>query len=342
MAFDLLALDDRDLTGEPFAERRRLLESVLGGDLGRVHLTPMTDDPDVAEDWFTRFEGAGFDGVMAKPADQPYQQDKRVMWKVKHERTADCVVAGFRWHKDGEGVGSLLLGLFDDDGTLHHVGVASSFTAARRTRAGRRAGAAARATPSTTTRGATGPTTRPQAQADGARCRAASAGGTPRRTSRGSRCAPSWWPRSATSTCSAAASATAVASCASAPTARPTVCTYAQLDEVAPAELGRHLPARRDLGSGDRVEGLVACSGRSGSRGGTRRCRAPWRRRSAPAPRLAVGHAVEREVLEPRQEPHAGALGDALEVGQRLRRRCRRAALIGLSTRYMPGPQCDG
>ena len=104
----------------------------------------MTDDADVAEDWFTRFEGAGFDGVMAKPADQPYVQDKRVMWKVKHERTADCVVAGFRWHKDGEGVGSLLLGLFDDDGTLHHVGVASSFTAARRGRAGRRAGAAPR------------------------------------------------------------------------------------------------------------------------------------------------------------------------------------------------------
>jgi ATP-dependent DNA ligase len=132
VAFDLLALGDRDLTGEPFAERRRLLEGVLAGDLARVHLTPMTDDAAVAEDWFTRFEGAGFDGVMAKPADEPYQQDKRVMWKVKHERTADCVVAGFRWHKDGEGVGSLLLGLFDDEGTLHHVGVASSFTAARR------------------------------------------------------------------------------------------------------------------------------------------------------------------------------------------------------------------
>jgi ATP-dependent DNA ligase len=132
VAFDLLALDDRDLTGEPFAERRQILESVLSGDLGRVHLTPMTDDPDVAEDWFTRFEGAGFDGVMAKPAAEPYLQDKRVMWKVKHERTADCVVAGFRVHKDGEGVGSLLLGLFDDDGTLHHVGVASSFSAARR------------------------------------------------------------------------------------------------------------------------------------------------------------------------------------------------------------------
>jgi ATP-dependent DNA ligase len=132
VAFDLLALGDRDLTAAPFTERRELLEGVLGGALGRVYLTPITDDPDTAQDWFTRFEGAGFDGVMAKPADQPYLQDKRIMWKVKHERTADCVVAGFRMHKDGEGVGSLLLGLFDDEGTLHHVGVASSFTAARR------------------------------------------------------------------------------------------------------------------------------------------------------------------------------------------------------------------
>jgi ATP-dependent DNA ligase len=132
VAFDLLALDDRDLTEEPFGARRRLLESVLDGELARVHLTPLTEDPDIAEDWFNRFEGAGFDGVVAKQVDLPYQQDKRVMWKVKHERTADCVVAGFRWHKDGETVGSLLLGLFDDDGTLHHVGVASSFAAARR------------------------------------------------------------------------------------------------------------------------------------------------------------------------------------------------------------------
>jgi len=132
VAFDLLALDDRDLRGVPFRERRQLLESVLDGALARVHLTPMTDDPDLAEDWFTRFEGAGFDGVMAKPSDLPYAEDKRTMWKVKHERTADCVVAGFRVHKDGEGVGSLLLGLFDDDGVLHHVGVASSFTAVRR------------------------------------------------------------------------------------------------------------------------------------------------------------------------------------------------------------------
>jgi ATP-dependent DNA ligase len=132
VAFDLLAAGDDDLTGRPFSERRAGLEQIFDGSFGRVHLTPITGDPAVAEDWFTRFEGAGFDGVMAKPADQPYQQDKRVMFKVKHERTADCVVAGYRMHKDGEGVGSLLLGLYDDDGTLHHVGVASSFTAARR------------------------------------------------------------------------------------------------------------------------------------------------------------------------------------------------------------------
>ncbi len=134
IAFDLLALGDTDLTGEPFRERRRILETLFtGGDRPGTHLTPITTDPEVAQDWFTRFEGAGFDGVMVKSKDLPYMQDKRVMIKVKHERTADCVVAGFRWHKDGKGVGSLLLGLFDDDGNLHHVGVASSFSAARRT-----------------------------------------------------------------------------------------------------------------------------------------------------------------------------------------------------------------
>ncbi|MGV9677850.1 ATP-dependent DNA ligase [Nocardia sp. NPDC003482] len=132
VAFDLLALGDRDLTEEPFAERRRLLETVVDNSVPRLHRTPLTSDPDVAQDWFTRFEGAGFDGVMVKATDLPYLQDKRVMIKVKHERTADCVVAGFRWHKDGQGVGSLLLGLYDDAGRLHHVGVASSFTAARR------------------------------------------------------------------------------------------------------------------------------------------------------------------------------------------------------------------
>ena len=99
-----------------------------------VYLTPATRDPAVAQDWFSRFEGAGLDGVVAKRLDDVYQPDKRVMFKVKHARTADCVVAGFRWHKNGPGtmVGSLLLGLYDDAGTLHHVGVTSSFTTAAR------------------------------------------------------------------------------------------------------------------------------------------------------------------------------------------------------------------
>jgi ATP-dependent DNA ligase len=132
VAFDLLALGDRDLRDEPFSERRRLLEGILGGGRHRIYVTPITSDADQANDWFHRFEGAGFDGVMAKPADGPYLEDQRIMWKVKHLRTADCVVAGFRWHKDGEGVGSLLLGLYDETGNLHHVGVASAFTAARR------------------------------------------------------------------------------------------------------------------------------------------------------------------------------------------------------------------
>jgi ATP-dependent DNA ligase len=132
IAFDLLALGDRDLCAQPFHERRRLLEEVLPANHPRLYLTPISDDAEVAQDWFHRFEGAGFDGVMAKPADAPYVQDQRAMFKVKHQRTADCVVAGFRWHKDGAGIGSLLVGLYDDRGTLHHVGVATSFTAARR------------------------------------------------------------------------------------------------------------------------------------------------------------------------------------------------------------------
>jgi ATP-dependent DNA ligase len=132
VAFDILALGDDDLMGVPFAERRRLLESALAEAEPPVHLTPATSDPEVARDWFERFEGAGLDGVIAKGVDLTYQPDKRTMLKVKHERTADCVLAGFRIHKDGEGVGSLLLGLYDDAGTLHHVGVATSFSVARR------------------------------------------------------------------------------------------------------------------------------------------------------------------------------------------------------------------
>jgi len=132
VAFDLLALDRRDLRDEPFAVRRALLEEALGDSAAPIHLTPSTTDPDVATDWFSRFEGAGLDGVVAKRPDLGYREGERVMIKVKHERTADCVVAGFRWHKSGGVVGSMLLGLYDGNGVLHHVGVTASFTAARR------------------------------------------------------------------------------------------------------------------------------------------------------------------------------------------------------------------
>jgi ATP-dependent DNA ligase len=132
VAFDLLALGDDDLTGRPFAERREALERVLADVTPPLHLTPATRDPATAADWFTRFEGAGLDGVIAKGLGDPYQPGKRVLAKVKQQRTADVVVGGFRWHKDGEGVGSLLLGLHDDEGRLRHIGVASSFSAARR------------------------------------------------------------------------------------------------------------------------------------------------------------------------------------------------------------------
>ena len=132
VAFDLLALGDDDLRPRPFAERRALLERVLKKARPPIHLTPATSDPQLAQEWFSRFEGAGLDGVVAKPTDGPYLEDKRAMLKVKHDRTADCVVGGFRWHKDGEGVGSLLLGIYDDEGSLHHVGVCTSFSVARR------------------------------------------------------------------------------------------------------------------------------------------------------------------------------------------------------------------
>ncbi|MGI8686495.1 MAG: ATP-dependent DNA ligase [Acidimicrobiales bacterium] len=132
VAFDILALGDRDLRRTPFAQRRALLCDALAGVVPPVHVTPCTDDREVATDWFHRFEGAGLDGVIAKPAGVLYKEGDRAMVKVKHERTADCVVAGFRWHKSGPVVGSLLLGLYDDEGVLHHVGVAAAFTMARR------------------------------------------------------------------------------------------------------------------------------------------------------------------------------------------------------------------
>ena len=132
VAFDLLALGDEDLTGRPQNERRALLEQALAKAEPPVHLTPATDDATVAREWFSVFEGAGLDGVMAKPLDATYLQDKRTMFKIKHLRTADVVVAGYRLHKSGPVVGSLMLGLYDENGALQHVGVAASFPMARR------------------------------------------------------------------------------------------------------------------------------------------------------------------------------------------------------------------
>jgi ATP-dependent DNA ligase len=134
VAWDLLAVDDEDLRQRPYSDRRHSLTARLRAGVPGVHVTPTTEDRGLAADWFERFEGAGLDGVIAKRLDGPYEPGKRGWAKVKHARTADVAVAGFRWHKDetGTGVGSLILGLHDDAGTLHHAGVASGFSAARR------------------------------------------------------------------------------------------------------------------------------------------------------------------------------------------------------------------
>jgi ATP-dependent DNA ligase len=133
VAFDLLAANGKSLMALAQHERREKLEALLSNVAPPVYLTPMTRDRAVAEEWLNRFEGAGLDGVIAKPESAPYEPGKRAMFKIKHARTADCVVAGFRWHKSGgDVVGSLLLGLYDDSGVLHHVGVTSSFTMEKR------------------------------------------------------------------------------------------------------------------------------------------------------------------------------------------------------------------
>jgi ATP-dependent DNA ligase len=133
VAFDVLAADNKNVMGEPQSARRTALEQLLSGVRAPVYLTPMTREREQARHWLEHFEGAGLDGVIAKPAGLTYQPGKRAMIKVKHARTADCVVAGFRWHKSGkDAVGSLLLGLYDDEGVLQHVGVTSSFTTAMR------------------------------------------------------------------------------------------------------------------------------------------------------------------------------------------------------------------
>jgi ATP-dependent DNA ligase len=134
VVFDLLCLGARDLRPRPFEERRAALEQALSGVEPPLHLSPSTRDRGRAADWFRRFEGAGLDGVMAKLAEGPYTPNQRTMLKIKHERDCDCVVAGFRWHKQGAGVavGSLLLGLYDEGGALQHVGVCASFPMAKR------------------------------------------------------------------------------------------------------------------------------------------------------------------------------------------------------------------
>jgi ATP-dependent DNA ligase len=133
VAFDVLALGDEDLTRHPFRQRRQRLVDALAGARPPVHVTPATTDRDLAQRWFTEFEGAGLDGVVAKPLDGVYAQDKRVMFKIKHERTADCVLAGYRPHKSGpDAIGSLLLGLYRDDGALASVGVIGAFPMATR------------------------------------------------------------------------------------------------------------------------------------------------------------------------------------------------------------------
>jgi ATP-dependent DNA ligase len=136
VAWDLLAEGDEDLRALPQTERRARLERALANVKPPIHITPATRDRVTAADWFQRFEGAGLDGVMAKPVGLAYAPGKRLMMKIKHQRTADCVVAGFRWYKGGKGrlVGSLLLGLYDNAGVLHHVGVCSGFKATERER----------------------------------------------------------------------------------------------------------------------------------------------------------------------------------------------------------------
>lgn len=134
VAFDVLAVAGRSLLDAPLVERSAILDSVMVAARGPVHRTRATTDRGLAEEWFERFEGAGLDGIVAKRLDAPYTPGRRTMVKVKHQRTAECVVAGYRLHRDGRGVGSLLLGLYDAAGTLHHVGVAASFTVPARAR----------------------------------------------------------------------------------------------------------------------------------------------------------------------------------------------------------------
>jgi ATP-dependent DNA ligase len=208
IGFDLLAIGDEDLTARPFAERRARLVEALSAARAPVYCTPATSDLVTAREWFGMFEGAGLDGVVAKPLDGPYLPDKRAMFKIKHARTADCVIAGFRWHKSGPIVGSLLLGLYREEGSLQHARnwwMNWSSTGCR-TRSCR------------SIRGAAGP--RPRLISTTG-CPATSAAGTPRRTCRSCRCGPSSSSRSPTTRWRGTGSVTPLSSAAGAPTANP-------------------------------------------------------------------------------------------------------------------------
>ena len=239
IAFDLLALGDADYTPRPFRERRAALEAALAPASPPVHLTPITRDEQRAQRWFESFEGAGLDGLIAKDGEQVYRPGERVMFKIKHQRTADCVVAGYRLHKSGpDALGSLLLALYDDDaspatewsgmfGGLLPIGAAAAFTMARR----RELLAELQPLVDRHRRPSLG-----HQRARGGR-RARATGGIPAGTGRSSRWRRSGSSRCATATWTAAGSATPRRSCAGAPTATPASCGYAQLER----------PARFDL-----------------------------------------------------------------------------------------------
>lgn len=218
VAFDLLALADESLLDVPLSDRRALLVAALSGATAPVHVAPATTDIEVAQRWFEQYEGAGLDGVVAKPLALRYGRDERLMYKIKHERTADVVVAGYRLHKSGPVVGSLLLGLYDAGGTLQHVGVCAAFTIKRREEL------IAELEPLRMESAAGHPWA---AWTEGRRtsrrgCRAPPAGGRARRTSPGCRCGRSWCARWRTSTWrTASASGTRPVSAGGARTVRP-------------------------------------------------------------------------------------------------------------------------
>ena len=205
------------------------LEAALAEARPPLHLTPCTTDRAVAAEWFDAFEGAGLDGVVAKPEHLPYRENERVMLKVKHERTADCVVAGFRWHKSGAVIGSLLLGLYDDAGTLHHVGVAAAFPMAQRKALVDDAGAVPEERPRGSPVGGTGPRRWPQA---GGRMPGGQSRWNAGKDRRGSRSGPSWWSRSRYDHLQGDRFRHAAKFVRFRDDRKPTSCTYAQFEEA--------------------------------------------------------------------------------------------------------------